>query len=81
MQEWEACEDADLGKKERYAQLSQKDDAPTAAATAAEVDGADLEETECHNHEPKAGLHLLRVRITAARSSAPLSKSLLCHYR
>jgi hypothetical protein len=71
MQEGEACEDADLGRKERYTQLSQKDDAPTAIATAAEVDGADSEEAERRNHEPEAGLHLPRVKITAAISSMP----------
>jgi hypothetical protein len=66
--------------KEWYAQLSRKDGTPSDVATTAEVDGADSEEIERRNHEPEANLHLLRVRITAARSSVPLSKIRLCCY-
>lgn len=56
---------------------ARKEDAPTAATTAAEEDGADSEENERRNRELKAGLHPLRVRTAALDLARPQRKPLL----
>jgi translation initiation factor 4E len=72
----EPAAEKETEQEEQQLPQARKDDAPTAAATAAVEDGADSEETERRNRDLKAGLHPLRVRNAAAdRSSAPRSAS------